>query len=130
SESLPPADVATVTPEELTPEPFPFGDNEAGAGTLDTPADAKGAPTEPSATESEVEPLAEAQILAARLADDITLAMPLAALYRQLQLGDLGEQQAGMLGLDELADTLESEFEQALAADNLARAREVATAAR
>ncbi|HEY7884939.1 MAG TPA: protein kinase, partial [Cellvibrionaceae bacterium] len=135
--SLMASDIAALAPDELADEPAPadeaINDPANLADVLDSTDDDLA--IEPGEAESldlglELEPLVKAQALTAGLNDDITLTVPLAILYRQLQQGDLGEQQAGSLGLDELADNLDTKFEQALAADDIARARLIAEAAR
>lgn len=71
----------------------------------------------------------EAEELANRLPEDLSVAGPLADLYRRMQAADAETRELGEVGLQALADDLDSAFASALEADDIERARAVEEAA-
>ncbi len=72
--------------------------------------------------------MAETETLSNRLPEDLSVAGPLADLYRQMQ-AQADTHELGEVGLQALADELDNAFDSALEADNLERARAVQAAA-
>ncbi|MDO3384063.1 protein kinase domain-containing protein [Gilvimarinus algae] len=71
--------------------------------------------------------MTQAEALRMDYAEDASIAPELAALYRKMQgNAELGEQQAGELGLQELADSLDERIEKALAQGQVDEAKRLA----